>query len=1025
MKRLSIAMISLVLALGVSAQVDSVFWFAAPYLSPKHKSESITLNIVTYDRPANVTITMPADNRVLLNNRAVAAHSVYTVKLGNITGNEADASAYLSNIATRADGNVHPKGIRISSTVPVSAYYTTSNDNAEIYTLKGSHGLGTDFVVPMQNRYRCGLLNSEDPRTDQAYAIHTDMKSHASVEVVATEDNTHVQIVTHVPTNVNEAATTINVTLNRGETYAVQSRQTDTPANLLLGGTRVTADKPIAVNSTDDSATDFSQNNWGDKDLVGEQLVPVDLASDRYVMVANNSGGNRHEYAYFYAIDSPAEIYTTDGTTETLVGTVSGYQPLERKLVNLSANYFYTKDGTPFVCFQLTSNDAGRELGGTILPSLACSGSTEVAYVPVLAFVGNSAPTVTINVSVLTRIENIDGFTVNGSSLGLTADLFKPVPGMPEWAYAPDVQITIPTTMPWVQVKNSKGLFHLAILDSGGGAFSYGYFSNFGRLTVGAQTDHDYYFTGEDLHFSLREADTYNEIHWTGPRGDFGLNDPNPVITDLTEADNGQYIVWGTHKEGCEMIPDTFTINVLSASPTHQIAICKSDSAVVTAEGVAPFTWYKDGVLISNTEKTYTERLEENTTFVIEQFVEGLDVIQWTGADTFALHTADSTILWMQTYEHIAQGVDYDLYYKFSAPQANAAAPKITITVNNSRTGIIAVPNPTNAAEGTFRWTADADFALIQITAQAPKEGRFVTIDSLAFIPRLPLTETVIVSVLEDFTPEIEGDSMLCDETVRLRTRLEYDSYLWSTGDTTRVINISSPGTYSVVVRSGNCSGSNDITVNAPSAALFSISNPADICQGETQINIPAEISNGEMEQWQFVLDGAVRATGATLPVSCTLTGTLSAGIHNGYVRFTDSPCGRVTELPFSITVNLSPDIFTQRWNDILAVKNSDSNGGIEISAYEWYRNGQALNEYKSYIYVEEELLTDDEYTVLLTLADGTKIWSCPYTPQHIEYEGDGLQSTYNVMGLQMQKSNAPGLYIEIKNGVARKIIKL
>ncbi len=1011
----------LVLALGAWAQVDTEFWFAAPALSPKHKAEQITLNIVTCDRPANVTVSLPAAGRTLMSNKAVAAHSVYTLPLGSIF--EGQPSAYLNDIATPADGLVHPRGILISSTVPVSAYFTTANDNAEIYTLKGSHGLGTDFVVPMQNRYRCGLLNSEDPRTDQAYAIHTDMMAHASVEVVATEDDTHVQIVTHVPTNVDAAASTIRVTLNKGESYAVQSRQTDTPAALLLGGTRVTADKPVAVNSTDDSATDFTMNNWGDKDLVGEQLVPSDLAGDRYVVVANNSADNRHEYAYFYAIDAPAEIYTTDGTTETLVGTVSGHQPLEVKLNNLSANYFYTRDATPFVCFQLTSNDEGRELGGTILPSLSCSGSTEVAYVPVLAFVGNSAPTVTIHVSVLTRMDCIDSFLVNGSPLDLPKESFSPVPGMDQWAYAADVAVTIPVSMPWVQVRNSKGVFHLAILDSGGGAFSYGYFSNFGKLTVGVKTDHDYYFTGEDIYFSLREPDIYSEIHWSGPRGEFGLNDPAPVITDLTDADNGQYIVWGTHKDGCEMIPDTFTINVLSASPVHRMAVCKGDSAVITADGVAPFTWYKDGVPMTHTERTYGEPLETDATYVIEQFVEGLDVIGWTGPDTFALHAADSTILWMAGYEHIAQGLDYDLYYRFSAPQANAAPPRITVSVNNSSTGIIAVPNPPAGAEGTFRWNADSDYALIRITVQSPKEGRTVTIDSIAFVPRLPLTETVYVTVQEDFQPQIKGDSLLCDGAVRLRTEMEYDAYLWSTGDTTRSIEVASPGVYTVTVRSGNCTGTNRITVKANTPAVFAIDDPAEICGGK-ELSVPATVVSGEMAEWQLYLNGAMIAKGTGLPVAGDMAETLPAGKYNGCVRFTDSPCGRVTEMPYQLTVNLSTDIFAQRWNDILAVKNTLNNGGLVVSSYEWYRNGVAMNEHRSYIYVEEEFAPGDSYTVLLTLADGTQLWSCPYTPVHIDYEGDGLESVYTSSGMPVQQVRSPGLYIVLKNGIATKVIR-
>ena len=56
---------------------------------------------------------------------------------------------------------------------------------------------------------------------------------------------------------------------------------------------------------------------------------------------------------------------------------------------------------------------------------------------------------------------------------------------------------------------------------------------------------------------------------------------------------------------------------------------------------------------------------------------------------------------------------------------------------------------------------------------------------------------------------------ILCNNTVTLSTELEYEEYNWSTGQTTRSIQVSELGTYSVTVTDGNCRMQAVVTVKS------------------------------------------------------------------------------------------------------------------------------------------------------------------------------------------------------------------
>ncbi|MDR0831032.1 MAG: hypothetical protein LBN95_13135 [Prevotellaceae bacterium] len=85
--------------------------------------------------------------------------------------------------------------------------------------------------------------------------------------------------------------------------------------------------------------------------------------------------------------------------------------------------------------------------------------------------------------------------------------------------------------------------------------------------------------------------------------------------------------------------------------------------------------------------------------------------------------------------------------------------------------------------------------------------------------------------------------------------------------------------------------------------------------------------------------------------------------------------------IPFNVDIYYPNGIMEQKWNDVIALKNSYYNGGYEFAGYQWYQNGAILSgETKSYIYLKDKALNvGDEYYVNLTRADGSTMFSCPF----------------------------------------------
>ena len=111
-----------------------------------HSDSPIYLRFASFDSPATVSITQPANAGFTEQSVSLNANDAQSINLTN----------WLNIIENKPVNQILNYGIYISSTVPITAYYEEASiNNPDLLSLKGKNALGTEFYTPFQN-----LLNS-------------------------------------------------------------------------------------------------------------------------------------------------------------------------------------------------------------------------------------------------------------------------------------------------------------------------------------------------------------------------------------------------------------------------------------------------------------------------------------------------------------------------------------------------------------------------------------------------------------------------------------------------------------------------------------------------------------------------------------------------------------------------------------------------------------------------------------------------------------------------------------------------
>ena len=110
---------------------------------------------------------------------------------------------------------------------------------------------------------------------------------------------------------------------------------------------------------------------------------------------------------------------------------------------------------------------------------------------------------------------------------------------------------------------------------------------------------------------------------------------------------------------------------------------------------------------------------------------------------------------------------------------------------------------------------------------------------------------------------------------------------------------------------------------------------------------------------------------------------------YTGWLTLHDTLPEQDVVMKYLLTVNYPDTVLTQRWNDVLAVRNAEYNGGYEFTNYQWYKNGIAIDGATgSYLYVPEGLDFTAEYAAEVTRStDQVQLFTCPVIPQKVDTE--------------------------------------
>ena len=322
-------------------QVDDEFWFVAPEVISGHGDLPIYLRFATFDVPADVTVDMPAN----------AAYDAFEFTIPASSAYSLDLTSLVTVHENQPFNEVLDKGVRITSSAAVSAYYEVSHvNNPDIFALKGDNALGTSFHLPFQNF------------TDNGF------NTTSGFDIVATEDNTVVTITPTQDLIGHPAGVPFDVNLPvAGSTYS--GRASGSGASDHATGTVITSNLPVAVTVHDDSASG-AMFGGGCLDLMGDQIVPDQVLGTEYVAVHGYLGGD----------DRLQIVATQNNTTVTVDGaTVATLQAGQSHSHTLNTPSAFIEASAPVAIWQSTG--FGCELGGAQLPSVKCTGSTSTVFV--------------------------------------------------------------------------------------------------------------------------------------------------------------------------------------------------------------------------------------------------------------------------------------------------------------------------------------------------------------------------------------------------------------------------------------------------------------------------------------------------------------------------------------------------------------------------------------------------------------------------------------------------------------------
>lgn len=737
MKFLLIVIFQLIIFQQVIAQTDTSFWFVAPDITSEHGDKPIYLRITALNENATVTITQPANN----------SFTPIIVNVSANTSQSVELTSFLSALENLPENVVLNKGLFIRSTKFVTVYYEeSSNNNPEIFVLKGRNALGTNFFIPSQN-----LMNNDWMRFS--------LLPKNGFDIVATEDNTVITITPAKDIIGHSALQAFSITLNKGQTYSAVA-VSNLATNHLMG-TTVIATKPIAITIKDDSIRDGGYNACAD--LAGEQIVPINMIGKKYISLPGYLNQPNTQ-----PTDNIFVLATEDNTVLSFNGTVSATLNMGQTFLKPSYNnVFYIEATKPVYVLHLSG--FGCEVGTALLPQLECSGSKTVG------FTRSTANALYLNILVPSGGEA--NFSFNGSSSVIQANLFNDVPTTNgAWKYA---RILINTNILNVGtagiVKNSTHDFHLGIIhgDEQLGC-RYGYFSGFNRfdaVSLSNSTIQNPVCSGDTLRLFCDVGSAENiSYSWTGPNS-FSSNEKNPIITNAQVLHSGTYTVTAS-KLNCNTIISSTQVLIKQSPLANAIIntpICESQTLYLNAAHAglgANYLWLGPNNFNSNKQ---TDSIVNTTTSASGNYILQVTNNNCTVSDTVAITINQIPLLQLTSNSPVCNLQELKINCSNTVPNTNYLWTGPNSYTSNLKD--ISIANFTSPNVGTYYCSATANNCTASNSIDiALKQSPVILFDTLKNICKNDAPFSLFASEISG----IVGDESFWVDTTLIATNIFY-----------------------------------------------------------------------------------------------------------------------------------------------------------------------------------------------------------------------------------------------------------
>ncbi|MFN6373928.1 MAG: IgGFc-binding protein, partial [Chitinophagia bacterium] len=256
----------------------------------------------TSDRNANVTVEIPS----------LGWTRTYTVTANQVTTSNTMPKT-IGQDSRITDEGKSAKGIRITSDVPIIAY-------AHIYNASVS---GATLLFPVNTLAREYYSINYTQISNQA-------NSYCFSYVIATEDDTNIEIIPSANTILNAKGDTIKVKLNKGEVYNIFGKLI-TFANPFKGedltGTKIRSVatptspcKRIAVFSGSGKISITCNNGSGSADNYMQQAFPANAWGKKYLTAPTKDMPNNF---FRIAVSKPGTVVKRNGVA--LTGLINGF----------------------------------------------------------------------------------------------------------------------------------------------------------------------------------------------------------------------------------------------------------------------------------------------------------------------------------------------------------------------------------------------------------------------------------------------------------------------------------------------------------------------------------------------------------------------------------------------------------------------------------------------------------------------------------------------------------------------------